>query len=247
MKKFKGYKSKKDLQKELKYYKEFIEKKLQYESDLKSALNKSRSALTLIKEYQDSFNLENELDEFNEINKNITEELAHNRNIYLRQLNNLLKEKVDENNLESLMKLLAMLKSKVDKVTEIYNLHDVQSEINRFFEFIKRLYVIFSSYQVINYHKVAEDVYNFIRDLESENFSNLEDLIHTIRLKVINRKFAELACTNEKMSLVELTEEMSLNEEELMDFLLTIMDQPGCPIKVYNSTDQLVIFRRKEE
>ena len=40
------------------------------------------------------------------------------------------------------MKLLAMLKNEVDKNLDRYNLENISQNINRYFEFIKRLYMI---------------------------------------------------------------------------------------------------------
>ena len=56
---FKGkiekFKTKRDLNEELKFYKEFIFKKLEHE-ELNSSLNKTRSAIILIKEHQAPWN-----------------------------------------------------------------------------------------------------------------------------------------------------------------------------------------------
>ncbi|MHA1758467.1 MAG: hypothetical protein ACTSVV_17000 [Promethearchaeota archaeon] len=236
-------KNKKDLIKELKIYKEFIQKKLDIE-DLNSALSKVRSALTLIKEYQDKFDIEDEIKEFNSINDKITSELKKHRDFYLRKFNNLLKEKVNENNLENLLKLLAMLKSDIDKVYEKYNLHDLQADINRYFTFIKRLYIILTSYETLNYHKISEIVYNYMKDLENENFPNLENLIQTINLKIIIKRLKELSEKYEKMKIQELSEDLLINEEDLIDIIISIMDMPENPIRVYNSTNREVIFNR---
>ena len=165
MKVFRDFKNKKDLLKELSVYKEIILKKSNIE-ELNSALNKTRSALTLIKEFQDKFELDDQLNDFNELNNKITTKLKEYRDVYVRRLHNLLKEQVDETSLENLMKLLVMLKTEVDKVYEIYNLQDLQEKINHYFSFIKRLYVILSSYETVNFHDVSENIFNFIKDLE---------------------------------------------------------------------------------
>ncbi|MHA1150572.1 MAG: hypothetical protein ACTSR8_20320 [Promethearchaeota archaeon] len=245
MKIFKEIKNKKDLLKELRFYKEIIIKKLEKE-DLNSALNKSRSALTLIKEYQDRFDLTNILAEFHDLNQKITTEMMEHRNFYIHRLHNLLKEKVNESTLENQMKLLAMLKSKVDRVSDKYNLEDVQGDINRYFSFIKKLYVILSTYETLNYSAISETIYNFKKDLDSENFPNLRDLIESISLKVFTRRLKELGEKYKKISIPTLSEEMQLNEDDLLDLVLFILEIPNGPIKVYNSTLREIIFLKEE-
>ncbi|MHA1439706.1 MAG: hypothetical protein ACTSPD_19215 [Promethearchaeota archaeon] len=232
------------LKQELRIYKEIILKKLDL-GELNTALNKSRSALTLIKENQEKYNLEKEMQEFEELNKKITNILIKYRNIYVRRLLNLKKEKVDESNIESLLKLLAILRSEVDKNLESYNLHDIQNNINQYFEYIKRLFVIFSSYKVINYFDAAETIYQYIKDLEAENFPNLENLAFSIYQELISRRLFELSKYNDKLSLLELKDKLAMNQEDLIDIIVQILGQPNSPIKVYNATTGEVIFNKK--
>jgi len=238
------YKNKKDLSKKLKFYKEFVLKKLEID-DLNSSLEKARSAITLIKDYQENFDLEKELKEFSELNQEITSELNNHRNIYVRRLNNLLKENADESNLENLMKLMVILKSDADQIVDKYNLYDVQSSINRYFGFIKRLYIVLSSYEIVNYFDVAENIFQFMKDLEFENFPNLEVIIQSIYQKLVTRRLFELAKQYDKLFVSNLTDKMAMNQEDLMDFIITILEQPNSPIKVYDSTNQEITFNRE--
>ena len=59
-------KVRKSLLDDLKYYNQFIIKKIEVD-DLISALNKAKSAIILIEEYQNDFNLDNELLEFKKL------------------------------------------------------------------------------------------------------------------------------------------------------------------------------------
>jgi len=238
------FKTKRELRKELKFYKEFIFKKLESE-DLNSSLNKARSALTLIKEHQDLFNLEDVLEEFDEINLKITSELKRHRDTYVNQLYDLLKEKIDENNLEKLMKLLAVLKSKVDKNLASFNLEDIQSNIISYFKFIKRLFIIMSSYEVVNYFEVSENIFLFIQDLEFEDFPNLNDYINSLFQKLISRRLFELAHQFEKITLSELSDKLALSQDDLEEFIFTILEEPDSPIKVFNSTRNEIILKKK--
>ena len=64
--KIERYRNKKELLNELSLYKSMISKKFKEES-YKSALEKARSALTLLEEHREDFDLEHEFKEFNEI------------------------------------------------------------------------------------------------------------------------------------------------------------------------------------
>lgn len=237
------YKSKKELVQKLKFYSDIVQKKVDMH-DLNSALDKARSALTLIREYQEKFDLEKELNEFEQIIQKVTSDLNVHRNIYVRRLNNLLNEKVDEINLENFMKLLAMLKSEVDKSVDKYNLKDISHTINRYFEFIKRLYAILSSYQVVNYFDVAEQIFRFMKDLERERFKNLENLIQSIYQKLVYRRLFELSKQYDKITLSELREKLAMSQEDVVDFIIAIMEQPEGPIKVFNNSTKEIIFNK---
>ncbi len=133
-----NFKSKKDLIRELDYYKSIILKKVKG-GDYNSALEKVRSAIVLIQEHQESFNIEKELIDFYDLNKIVQSELKNHRMIYERRFNNLMREKLNESNLENFSKLLAMLKSDVDLNLEKYNLEDIGLNITKTFKFKKRL------------------------------------------------------------------------------------------------------------
>ena len=65
-----SFKSKKELIEELNYYKSLIIKKVK-NGDYYSALEKVRSALVLLEEYRDNFNIKKELIEFYELSKKV--------------------------------------------------------------------------------------------------------------------------------------------------------------------------------
>ncbi len=240
------YKTKKDLIRELKIYREFILKKIQQE-ELNSALIKARSALTLIKEYHDIFDLEKKLKEFNTLSEKVVFELNRHRDKFIKRLYRLLKESVDETNLEKLMKLLASLKNQVDKHINEYNLDDIKENIIRYFQFIKRLYIIFASYEVIDYFEVSENIFKFIDDLKFEDFPNLEKLSRDILQKVITRRLHELSKSYKSLSISELSDKLTINQDELIEYIHLIVELPNSPVKAYNSTDEQVILNYKPQ
>ncbi|MHA2130154.1 MAG: type II toxin-antitoxin system ParD family antitoxin, partial [Promethearchaeota archaeon] len=140
-----SFKHKRDLIDELNYYKSIILKKVT-SGDYNSALEKVRSAIILLEEHQNNFKIEKELLNFYELNKQVHTELLDHRRVYERRFNNLLKERLDETNLENFSKLLAMLKNEVDQNLVKYNLEDICTNITKYFKFIKRLYEILSCY-----------------------------------------------------------------------------------------------------
>ena len=97
--------------------------------------------------------------------------------LYQRRFNNLLKERLSESNLENFSKLLAMLKNDIDHNLDKYNLMDISASISNYFRFIKKIYEILSCYKVLNYHNAADKIFDFVRDIKSEDLPNLKVLI----------------------------------------------------------------------
>jgi len=236
-------KVKKSLLEDLKYYNQFIKKKIEVE-DLSSALNKAKSAITLIEEYQNDFNLDNELSEFTKLNQKINLELRERRRIYLRRYNNLLKEKINESNLENFMKLLAMLKNEVDNNLNNYNLEDIHDNINKYFVYIKRIYEILSCCDILNYYDVSEKIINFINDLKSENFPNLKYFVRSIYKNLITKRLFEFSKEYNIISISTLSKRMAIKQEYLIKFINSLKKQPKAPIVDYNPSAQVVIFKQ---
>ena len=238
-----NFKSKKDLIRELDYYKSIILKKVKG-GDYNSALEKVRSAIVLIQEHQESFNIEKELIDFYDLNKIVQSELKNHRMIYERRFNNLMREKLNESNLENFSKLLAMLKSDVDLNLEKYNLEDIGLNITKSFKFIKRLYEILSCYKVLNYHDASGKIFDFVKDVKCENFPNLKFLISSVYQNLLNYRLYEFSKEFEKVSISMLSKKMAINQDSLVDFLNLIMKQPKSPIKGYISETQEVYFKK---
>ncbi|MGV9173181.1 MAG: hypothetical protein ACOC4M_01225 [Promethearchaeia archaeon] len=236
-------KDKRDLKKKLKIYKEFILGKLE-QQDLNSALDKTRSALTLIKEYSDSFSLEDSTKEFKKLNESITGKIDKFRTIYFNRFKKYAKQRLTEENLERFMKLLASLKDQVDIKADAYNLYELQEEINRYFECLKKTYAILTSYKTLTYEICTENIYELLEDLEFAEFTNLENFIERIFLKVIARKLQEIAQKTNKISLAELSDSLAVKREELTEKLQQIMNIQKFEhiIKVFNTTSNLIYF-----
>ncbi|UCD01153.1 MAG: hypothetical protein JSV23_09760 [Promethearchaeota archaeon] len=236
-------KSKRDLIKELSYYKSIILKKIK-NGDYNSALEKVRSALVLLQEHRDSFNIEKELHEFYEVNKKVRDELLNHRMIYERRFNNLLREKLNESNLENFSKLLAMLKNDVDHNLGKYNLTDISANITKYFKFIKKMYEILSCYKVLNYYDASDKIFEFVREIKSENFPNLKMLISLTYQNLITNRLAEFSKEFDKLTLFALSKKMAINQDQLIDFINLIKEQPKSPIQDYISGTQEIIFKK---
>ncbi|MFX1317284.1 MAG: hypothetical protein ACFE9T_15585 [Promethearchaeota archaeon] len=234
---------KKNLISELRFYKNFILKKLEI-NDLNSALEKTISAITLIEDHKDYFDITNQIVEFRELNRQINTELRECRRIYLRRYNNLLKERINESNLENFMRLLAMLKNEVDKNLINYNLKDIHDNINKYFVFIKRIYEILSCYDILNYHDVSGKILDFVKDLKPENFPNLKFLISEIYQSLLAKRLTEISREYEKLPISSLSKKLAINQDGLINFINSIRKQPKSPIKEYNSAAQEVIFKK---
>ncbi len=238
-----NFKNKKDLVEELSFYKSIILKKVK-SGNYNSALEKVRSAIIVLHDHQESYNIENELMDFYELNKKVQIELQNHRKIYERRFNNLLREKLSESNLENFSKLLAMLKNEVDQNLEKYNLEDICINIKKYFKFIKKLYEILSCYKVLNYHDVSEKIFDFVKDVKDENFPNLKFLISSVYQNLLNYKLYEVSKEFEKVSISTLSKKMAINQDSLLSFLNLIMKQPKSPVKGYISETQEVYFKK---
>ncbi|MFX1456766.1 MAG: hypothetical protein ACFFDB_15440 [Promethearchaeota archaeon] len=237
-----NFKNKKDLIGELSYYKSVILKKVK-NGDYNSAVEKVRSAIILVKDHQDFFNLEKELIDFYELNQKVQQELQHHKWIYERRFNNLIKEKLNEGNLENFSKLLALLKNEVDQNLEKYNLEDICLNINKYFKYIKRLYEILSCYKVLNYHDATEKIFNFVKDVKTENFPNLKLLISSVYQNLLNYRLSQYSKEFDKVSISTLSKNMAINQERLLEFINIIKKQPKSPVKGYLSETQEVYFK----
>lgn len=237
------FKQKKDLVDELVFYESIISKKLT-NNNFKSALEKVESALRLIEDNKQDYNIEKELSEFKKLHQIIVSELQNCQKIYYRRYNNLLKENLTESNLENFSKLLAMLKEEVDEYLNKYNLEDLCTNINRYFKFINKLYTIISSYKILNYHGASNKILEFAKELREENFPNIKLLIFSIYQNLLKSQFYGFSKKHEKISITELSNILLIKQESLTNFIDLIIKEPNSPIKKYNITSQEVIFNR---
>jgi len=241
--KVENFKKKKNLFEELNYYKSIILKKVK-SGDYNSALEKVRSALILIQEHKDVFSTEKELLDFYELSKQIQSELKNHRMVYERRFNNLLREKIDETNLESFSKLLAMLKNEVDHNLDKYHLQDISTKITQYFKYIKKMYEILSCYKILNYHDASDKIFEFVRDIKSENFPNLKMLISLTYQNLIRNRLFEFSKNFDKLSLSNLSNKMAMNQDQLYDFINIIKKQPKSPVQDYIPKTQEIVFKR---
>jgi len=237
-----GYKRKKELLEEIDVYKSIILKKLDID-DFKSALVKIGSALILIKEHQNNFDLKKKFGEFNELQQKARCELDNHRKLYLKRYDNLLKENLTESNIENFTKLLAMLKNEVDENLNRYNLQELSDNINLYFKFIKKLYTIISSYRVLNYNDSSEKILNCVKDLKHENFPNLKLLIFNIYQTLILMQFEQMSEKFEKLTINEISEKLSIVPERIENIIKFIQNQPKNPIKKYVMYNKEVFFK----
>jgi len=237
-----GYKRKKDLIEELNIYKSIILKKLNIE-DFKSALVKIGSALTIIEEHQNYFDLKNELGEFNKLQQKARVTLDNHRKLYLRRYDNLLKENLTESNLENFTKLLAMLKGEVEENLNRYNLQELRDNIDLYFKFIKKVYTIISSYRVLNYNDASKKILNCVKDLKHENFPNLKLLIFNIYQTLLLIQFEQMSEKYEKLTINEISKILSIVPERRIEGIINfIQNQPNNPIKKYIKYNKEVFF-----
>lgn len=236
------YKNKKELLKELNLYKSMILKKFQ-EQFYKSALEKAKSAIVLLEEYQEDFDLKVELMEFKDLNQQITDELNRHKKTFLRRYEYLLKEELSESNLVSFLKLLAMLKEDVDKNLDKYNLYELRDNITTYFKYIKKLYVILSSYEVLNFKDASTKIFTYGSEIKNKNFPNLESLIVTLYQKLLINQLIDLSKQYKRLTLRKISEILVIKPEHLLTFIKLITKQSNSPIESYNPKTQILVLK----
>jgi len=236
------YKSKKDLLDELKIHKELAIKKLN-QLDLDAALKKVNSAIILIEEAQEYLDLDDELEEFHQLNQKIINERVSHREWYLRKYNNLLKENLTEENLDSFLKLLAMLKDEVDGVVNKFNLEDVQYHINSYFKSLRKVYGIISSYKILEFSKASHQILRFAKEIRPEKFNNIKALTLSLYRNLITNKLQEISKIQNRCHMNELCEKLAISNDDLIKILDLVEEIPQNPIKNYNLKTQEIIFK----
>ncbi len=236
------YRNKKDLLDELKIHKELAIKKIN-QQDLGTALKKVKSAIILIEEAQDYLDLDDELEEFHQLNQKIIDERLSHREWYLRKYNNLLKENLTEENLESFLKLLAMLKDEVDGVVNKFNLEDVQFHINSYFKYLRKVYGIISSYKILEFSKASHQILGFAKEIRPENFNNLKALTLSLYRNLITNKLQEISKLQNRCHLNELCDKLAISNEDLFKIFDLLEENPQNPIERYNRKTQEILFK----
>jgi hypothetical protein len=155
-----------------------------------------------------------------------------------------LKEPLTETNLEDFLKLLAMLKNEVDNNLNKYNLYDLQNKIITYFTFIKKLYIIISSYKVLNYNDASGKILKFVKDYEVDKYPNLKDLLSTIYKNLLFIQFKLMSENYDKLSLREISEMLSIAPERVEDIINLIINKQKSPIKKYKKYNNELIFNK---
>ncbi len=243
LEKLEKVKSKKQIVDDLDYYKSLIIKNHSNE-DFKSALEKVNSTITLIHEYEELFDLKKELLEFTKLKLNINSSLQKHQELYFRRYNNLLKENLTETNLEDFSKLLVMLKDEIDNKCDEFFLDALSDNINQYFRFINRVYVIVNTYKLLNYHSACQKILQLVKEIKSMNYPNIKALILSIYQRLLSKQFTKFSKQYEKLSLEQLSNELALNPDQLKSFIDLIIQSPNSVIKQFNSNTQEIIFKR---
>lgn len=237
-----AYKNKKDLRQELDLYQEMILKKIE-ELDLISAMKKAKSAITLIQENYDYFDLAQELSNFMRLYQRIIQEKVFHKERIVRKYENLLKEDLNENNLNNFCKLLAMLKEEVDKGTNKFGLDEIQSRINEYFYCIKKMYILISSYKILEFQKASSEILKFAQEIKSGEFKNLKGLTLTLYRNLITDQLNYFSKSRDYITINELSKELNIIPKDLVKMINLVNDNYNSPIKKFDSTSKLVIFK----
>ncbi len=106
------------------------------------------------------------------------------------------------------------------------------------------MYEIFSCYKVLNYHDASEKIFEFVKEVKTENFPNLKLLISSVYQNFLSYRLCEFSKESDRISITTLSKKMAINQERLIDFINLIMKQRKSPIKGYIPETQEVCFKK---
>ncbi|TFF69027.1 MAG: hypothetical protein EU516_01550 [Promethearchaeota archaeon] len=238
---FEKFKNKKHLISELNLYKTLIKKKRD-QKDYSSALEKLKSALILINENQEKFDLVQERHELESLRFEIKSEIMDNRRKFLRRFHGLLNERLTKENLEGFCKLLTMLKVQIDNNLEQLNLHDIRSEINTYFKYIKKLYAVLSSYQILTYNTASNQILRLASELKRFNYPNLRRFTYSLYNELLHLKLNEVSKRHERIKLHKLSQILTIDPENLTELIDKLIKKDTSPIKYYIPKTQEIVF-----
>ena len=237
-----AYKDKKDLVQELDIYQEMILKKIE-ESDLISAIKKVKSALILIHESQEYFDLDQELSTFLQLQQKVIQERRFHYDKIMRRYNNLLKEELNESNLDNFCKLLAMLKEEVDGSNSKFGLGEIQNKINEYFYFIKKMYILINSSKILEFQKASNEILKFAQEIKSVDYQNLRGLTLTLYRNLITEQLTNLSKSRDSITINELSQELNVIPEDALRIVNLIQNSINSPIERFDYKSELVIFK----
>jgi hypothetical protein len=240
----KKFRTKKELIKELSLYKTLIVKK-HNQQEYFSALEKLKSAIILINEYQEDFDLDQECHELEQIRYDIKSEIMHKRRKFLRRYHGLLNERLSKENLEGFCRLLAMFKIQIDDNLERLNLQGMQKEITAYFKYIKKLYIILSSYKILNFHSASNQILRFAGELKHVNYPNITKFTYSLYNEMLYSKLNELSQRQSRIKLAELSQILAIEPDKLSELITKLMKKEECPINTYISKTQEFVFKKK--
>ena len=237
-----AYKGKKDLIQELDLYQEMILRKID-ELDLISAMKKVKSAITLIQENQSSFNLDQELSKFMKLHQKVIKEKLYYQDRILRKYENLLNEDLTEDNLNNFCKLLAMLKEQVDESSNKFELDEIQRKINDYFHCIKKMYILISSYKILEFQKASSEILKFAQEIKSGEFKNLKGLTLALYRNLITNQLHKISKSRDYVTIHELSQELNIKPKDLVTIINLINEDMNSPIRKFDSMTELIIFK----
>ena len=237
-----AYKNKKDLLQELDLYQEMILRKID-EVDLISAMKKVKSAITLIQENQNYFNLDQELSIFMKLHQKVIKDKLYHRDRIIRKYENLLNEDLNEDNLNNFCKLLAMLKEQVDEGSTKFGLDEIQNRINEYFQCIKKMYILISSYKILEFQKASSEILKFAQEIKSGEFKNLKGLTLSLYRNLIANQLQTLSKSRDYITINELSQELNIKPKDLVKIINLIYEDVDTPIRRFDSMTELIIFK----
>jgi hypothetical protein len=236
------HQQKKELLEELTFYRNIILKKLDTR-EFHSALNKARSALTLLDEHREIYPLDKEIMEFQELYDKVINFIYAFRNNCFSKYHKLISEDLDSTSLERYLRLLDTLKGEIDENVDRYDLLDLKSEIDAYSAYFKRMYAIVNSYKLMSFKDATNEIMRFASEIKDARYPNIRNLLISVYQNLFISELAKVARNVDSISTDGLSNILDVDSKDIKRLLDVVKDQPRSPIKIINNDN--IIFNKK--
>ncbi|TFG17829.1 MAG: hypothetical protein EU533_08100 [Promethearchaeota archaeon] len=120
---------------------------------------------------------------------------------------------------------------------------EIQSRINDYFHCIKKMYILISSYKILEFQKASSEIIKFAQEIKSGEFKNLKGLTLALYRNLITDQLNNISKSRHYITIYELSQELSIKPKDMVKIINLINEDVNSPIKKFDSMTELIIFK----